>query len=174
MNITVADKFIGNLRYRDMKKECVIRGMDFDKVIEGSIPGLTNWLRAHFNNTSQYELLDIFDDYQENLIKGFLKEKGKNEDFLIHPSLRLGYIAEKDEDGNVIKRKRVKTIVKKKKHKRERTSQGIFSGTKKALTYQLQKEGLDKKEVVKKVLEEYPDASIKSIGIWFNKSRKNK
>jgi len=167
-----ADKFIGNLKYKSLKRECVIRGMEFDRVLGGSIVELTNWLRNHFIDTIHYELLDSFDDYQENLIKEAMEAKGQDPNDVIHPQLRLGYIAERDEEGNVIKRKRVRTIVKKKKKRRERTEQGIFSGTKKALTFKLQKEGLTKQEVIEKVIEVFPDASEKSVGIWYNKAKK--
>jgi len=171
-NIPEADKFINNLKYKDLKRECVIRGMEFDKVISGGIPQLTNWLRNHFNATIKHVLLDAFDDYQEELIRQAVEEKGENPDNVIHPALRLGYIAERNEDGVVTKRKRARTIVKRTKKKRERTEDGIFKGTKKALTFELQQQGLTKELVITTVLEQFPDASEKSIGIWFNKSRK--
>lgn len=172
MNIPDADKFIGSLKYKGLKRECVIRGMEFDEVFGASIIQLSNWLRNHFIDTIHYELLDAFDDYQENLIRKSMEAKNQDPNDVIHSSLRLGYIAERDDEGNVIKRKRVRTIVKKKKKKRERTDQGIFAGTKKALTFKLQKEGLTKQEVIAKVLETFPEASEKSIGIWFNKAKK--
>lgn len=171
-NISDADKFIGNLKYKDLKRECVVRGMEFDKVIVGGIPQLTNWLRNNFMATLQHDLLDAFDDYLEKQIREAMELKGENPDDVIHPALRLGYIAERDEDGKVTKRKRVRMIAKKKKKKRERTKDNIFQGTKKALTFQLQQEGKEKQEVITMVLEQFPDASEKSIGIWFNKSRK--
>lgn len=171
-NIPDADKFIQKLKYRDLKRECVIRGMEFDNVISGDIPKLTNWLRNHFKDTAQHELLDSFDDYQDKLVKDSVESKGQDPSILLHPSLRLGYIAERDEEGNVIKKKRVRTLMKKKRRKRERTNDGIFKGTKKAMTFALQQEGKTKAEVISIIKEEYPDASEKSIGIWFNKSRK--
>ena len=171
-NIPDADKFIGNLKYKDLKRECVIRGMGFDKVISGGIPQLTNWLRNHFIDTVMHDLLDAFDDYQESLVRGAVEAKGENPDNVIHPALRLGYIAERNEEGVVTKRKRARTIIKKRKHKRERTEDGIFKGTKKALTFGLQQQGLTKELVITTVMEQFPDASPKSIGIWFNKSRK--
>jgi len=172
MDIPDADKFISYLKYKDMKRECVVRGMEFDKVLKGGIPQLTNWLRNHFIDTIQLDLLEVFDDYQENLIREAVKTKGEDPDNVIHPALRLGFIAERDEDGVVTKRKRARMIVKRKKNRRERTGDGIFQGTKKALTFQLQQQGLEKAEVINKVMEQFLDASPKSIGIWFNKSRK--
>ena len=172
MNIPDADKFMNNLKYKDLKRECVIRGMEFDKILSGGIPQLTNWLRNHFIDTIHHELLDAFDDYQEGLIRESMKGKGDDSEAIIHPALRLGYIAERDSEGNVIKRKRARTLVKKKKKRRERTNDGMLRETKKALTFQLQQEGNGKLEVISMVMEQFPDASEKSIGIWFNKSRK--
>ena len=120
MNIPDVDKFTGNLKYKDLKRECVIRGMEFDQILNGSVLSLHSWLGNHFNDTIHYELLDAFDDYQEDLIKKAVNAKGQNPDDIIHPALRLGYIAERDDEGNVIKRKRARTIIKRKKHKRER------------------------------------------------------
>ena len=40
------------------------------------------------------------------------------------------------------------------------------------MTFELQQQGKTKVEVIEIIKEEYPDASEKSIGIWFNKSRK--
>ena len=172
MNLPAADRFLGNLKYKDLKRECVVRGMEFDKVLKGGIPQLSNWLRNHFIDTIKPELLDAFDDYQENLVREAVEAKGEDPNHVIHPALRLGFIAERDEDGVVTKRKRARMIIKRKKKRRERTTDGIFQGTKKALTFELQQQGLDKAEVIIKVMEQFPDASEKSIGIWFNKSRK--
>ena len=173
MNLLPADRFIGDLKYKGLKKECVIRGMEFDKVLNGTIPILSNWLRKHFDDVSCPEFLDQFDDYQEKIIREIGKAKGEDPGIMIHSSLRLGYIAERDDNGKVIRKKRVCTVIKKRKKKRERTDDGIFKGTKKALTFELQQMGLVKEEVIKAVIGRFSDASEKSIGIWFNKSRKS-
>jgi len=171
-NIRDVDKYIGKLKYKDLKRECVIRGMPFDDILNGDIPRLSVWLGKNFTNITNHGLLDVFDDYQEDLIRKSMEAKNQDPSELIHPSLRLGYIGERDEEGNVLKRKRVKTLIKKKRTKRERTEKGIFKGTKKALTYQLQSEGMTKDEVIKLVIEKFPGASEKSVGIWYNKSKK--
>jgi len=172
MNLPAADRYISDLKYKDLKRECVIRGLDFFNVVNFGIPGLSNWLRGNFDNPTDHKSLDAFDSWQEAQVILAMEAKGQDPNEVLHPALRLGYIAETDADGNVTKRKRVSTVIKRKKKKRERTEQGIFQGTKKAFTYNLQQQGLSKEEVTKKVLEEYPDASEKSISIWFNKSRK--
>lgn len=171
-NATAADAHLRDMKFKDLKRECVSRGMDFEDVIAGNIPKLSNWFRDHYFDPVLPKLLDQFDDWQEELIRDAMLKKGQDPNTVIHPALRLGYIAEKDEEGNVTKAKRVKLLVKKKKKKRERTQDGIFQGTKKSLTYTLQKEGKSKEETIKTVLEQFPDASEKSISIWYNKAKK--
>jgi len=172
MDAHPADGHMMKMKYKDLKRECVMRGMPFQELIEGGIHQLSGYFREHFYDNVQHNLLDEFDDWQEEQIKLAMVDKEGDADDIIHPALRLGFIAERDDEGNVTKRKRVRSIVKKKKKRRERTAQGVFAGTKKALTFQLQKTGLDKQQVIVQVLEQFPDASEKSISIWFNKSKK--
>lgn len=171
-NIHPADKWMERMKLKDLKRECVVRGMEFSNIITLSIPDMAGWFRKNYYNKTEHDLLDIFDDWQEKQIIESLEKRGEDPKNLIHPSLRLGYIAEKDEKGNVTKRKRAKVIIAKKKEKRERTIDGLFAGTKKAYTFTLQMEGKTKAETIELVLKKFPDASEKSIGIWFNKSKK--
>ena len=173
MNLHPADAHLRNLKYRDLQKECVIRGMPFELVAGQDIPSLSSFFRKHFHDPSNHELLNQYDDWIESKIKDQLDARGDDDRSLLHPSLRLGYIGEKDEEGNT-KKKRVRTTVKKKKKKRERTNDNVFKGTKKALAFELQGIGKSKKEVIKEVKEKFPDANEKSIGIWFNKARKQR
>lgn len=171
-NIHPADKWMENMKFKDLKRECVVRGMPFEDAINLGIPEMASFLRKNFHEKTNHELLNKFDDWQEKKILEICEQKDIDPNTMIHPSLRLGYIAEKDDDGNVIKRKRVKVIVAKKKEKRERTDDGLFTGTKKAYTFKLQMEGHTKDMVIEKVKEKFPEASDKSISIWFNKSKK--
>ena len=170
MNLNPADAWLDKMTLRDMKRECVVRGIEFEKILSLGVPGLSNWFRENFHLKTDHSRLDAYDEWWETEVKKAYLLKG--EVAYLHPALRLGYVAEKDEDGTVIKRKRAKVIIAKKKEKRERTIGGLFSGTKKAYTFQLQKEGKSKEDVIKLVIEQFPEASAKSIGIWFNKSKK--
>jgi hypothetical protein len=171
-NLHPADGHFANMKFKDLKRECVIRGMDFDEVLSSGVHELYSFFKEHFYDDVRHGLLDEFDDWQEEKIRVVMEARGENPDILVHPALRLGYVAEKDDEGNTTKRKRAKMVTKKLKRKRERTNDNIFQGTKKAYTFELQQQGKDKKEVIKKVIEKYPDASEKSISIWFNKSKK--
>lgn len=154
-----------HMTLKDMKRNCVVRGMDFKEVVESTVPGLQNWLHHNQSNDIDSDLLNQYDDWLEDQ----LRARGKED--LIYPELRLGFIGERDDEGNTVKTKRVKGIRKKKK-RREKTTDGIFSGTKKALTFQLQQDGLTMPDTVEKVLETFPDANTKSIKIWYKKSRR--
>lgn len=172
MNLPASYRYIENLRYKDLKRECVVRGMEFSKVVAADISALTSFFTNNFYVKTKHELLDLFDDWQEAEVIKAIEAKGEDPSSYIHPSLRLGYVAEKDDEGNVTKRKRAKVIVAKVKAKRDRTNDGLFSGTKKAYTFQLQKEGKTKAETLEAVLKQFPEASEKSVGIWYNKARK--
>jgi len=172
MNLHPADGHFQKMKYKDVKRECVIRGMPFEEAVAADMMRLYHYFKDHFYDDLQHKKLDEFDDYQEAKIKEHFENKGEDAGLLVHPSLRLGYIAEKDEDGNTTKRKRAHTVVKKLKRKRERTNDNIFKGTKKAYTFELQQKGKSKEEVTKEVMAKFPDASEKSISIWYNKSKK--
>lgn len=172
MNLHPADGHFRNMKYKDLKRECVIRGMPFEQVVSSDVNKLYTYFREHYYDNVKHALLDDFDDWQEAKIRETLESKGEDSDVYIHPSLRLGYVAEKDEEGNVIKKKRAKLLHKKIKRKRERTPDNIFKGTKKAYTFELQQKGHSKADVIKMVMEQFPDASDKSISIWYNKSKK--
>lgn len=151
----------GNMTYKQIKQQVVARGMPFEEVVTGDFPSLSSWLQRNQHKELNPELLDQFDDWVES------KLKDQN---LIHPTLRLGFIGEKDEEGEVVKRKRIKGIKKPKAKKKEKTEDGIYKGTKKAYTFELAKEGKDKNEVIGLVKERFPEAKDKSISIWFKKA----
>ena len=171
-NLHPADGHFQNMKFKDLKRECVIRNMPFPLVLSSDVTVLYYYFKEHFYDNLNHKLLDEFDDYQEAKIKEVLTAKGEDSSLLIHPSLRLGYIAEKDDEGNTIKKKRARTVIKKLKRKRERTGDNIFQGTKKAYTFELQQKGKSKEEVTKEVMSKFPEASEKSISIWYNKSKK--
>lgn len=154
------------MNYKDLKRNVVVRGMEFDKVVNGDFPTLQNWLHFNRDKPINTDLLDQYDDYIDDI----LRQRGKHE--LIHPSLRLGYIGERDDEGNVITRKKVPKLKKQPKAKRERTKDGIFKGTKKAYVFESQGKGWSLKKTIRKTLARFPEASEKSIKIWFKKAEK--
>ena len=137
--------------------------MGFKEAVGADVPELSNWLLRNMNNESDVSLLDGYDDWLE----GVLKNDGN--DYLIHPQLRLGYIGNKGDDNE--------TIIKIKKEpklkiQKEKDQSGLFKGTKKQYTFELQRKGKTVEQTITKVTRKFPEAKVKSIKIWFNRSRK--
>ena len=158
------DIYLKDMRLRDLQREAILRGMDFQDMVSSSVLQLSTWLINNWGEVRQRELLDEFDSWMD----GKLKESGNDD--LIHPMLNLGFNPTEEEGKK--KTKRIKGI-RKEPVRKERTTEGVFKGTKKALTFELTKKGLDKTEIVKQVMESFPDAKEKSIIIWHNRMRKN-
>lgn len=157
---------VQNFTIKDFQRNCIVRGMPFEDMLDADMGSLRVWLHHNAHNEIKPELLDEFDKWKE----GELKKSPNFDESYLHPSLRLGFMGEEDEDGNV-KKKRIKGF-KKPKKKRERTEDGIYVGTKKALTYACAKEDLSLEETVEKVTEVFPDAKAKSINIWFKRAKR--
>lgn len=164
-------KLTSHYNMKDLKIQCIIRGIDFDQVVSSDFPNLSMWLLRNRNNEQDESLLKEFDDHVESL----LKEHGK--EYLIHPSLRLSYVSDST-DGREHKMTMVPTKEKKEKttkvgvSKKEKDKNGIIKHTKKSLTFKLQKKGYNVDKVIKRVCRRFPDANVKSIKIWFKKSER--
>jgi hypothetical protein len=168
-----ADGKLINFTHKDIKRECVIRGIPFEDVISNDAVYLSLYFREHFYDKTTPKRLDEFDAWQEKQIIESMKAKGRRvEAYATSPSLRLGFVGDTDAEGNILTTKRIKGIIKSPKVKRERTKNNIYKGTKKALTYQLQISGKSKAEAITEVMAAFPDANAKSISIWYNKSKK--
>tara|TARA_R110001632_G_scaffold228435_1_gene363612 strand:- start:607 stop:1104 length:498 start_codon:yes stop_codon:yes gene_type:complete len=149
------------MNFKTLQKEVIIRGYPFDKVSTGDHTILASFYIKNFKADTKESLLSEYDDYIEDL----LKNRGLQTAFT-HPQLRYAFVSADKED--IVKTEEPKKI----KEKKEKTVDGIYKGTKKALTFKLAKEGLTKTETIEKVLETFPDASPKSMGIWYNKALK--
>jgi len=152
------------LKLKDLQRECVMRGLSFKEVGISSIPNLHSFLIKNWETPVDRSLIDQYDEWVDNE----LKELGRDD--LIHPALNLGSTQD-NETGETIK-KRIRQVKPQKKAKKQRTSDGIFAGTKKAYTFELAKQGIEKKEAIKMVVEKFPEAKEKSVSIWYNKAKK--
>ncbi|MAO08060.1 MAG: hypothetical protein CL596_05035 [Alteromonas sp.] len=153
-------KQASHMTLNDLKRHCISRGMDFQELIDGTVISLQNWYHRNSNNDIDLSRIAKFDDWLEKI----LRDRGKEE--LIHPQLRLSYISENQSDDKPKKEK----PKKEKKKPREKNKHGIFKGTKKAYTFELQQKGKTLTQVIKKVTRKFPDASDKSIKIWYKKA----
>lgn len=160
-----ASSDLSRMKFIDMQRACIIRGMEFDELVNSSVYNLQSWFRKNYIKDIDTSRLDAFDKWRED----YLKSKGDTDTFI-----RLGFIDEKDvETGEVISTKRPRGIRKNKKSRRERDKvTGLFSGTKKSITFQCQREGKTIEETLSFIKEKFPDAKEKSISIWYLKSRR--
>lgn len=172
VTLSHVERDLEKMTYRTLKKEVILRGMPFEEVINGDYGKLSSFFQKNYHTPQDPGLVVLFDNWLEKN----LKERNVDKTFL-DPSLRLSYVEQREDDPSRSIVRNKKTNIPKPesapKVLRERTEDGIFKGTKKALTHELCKKGLSKDVVIKKVMEKYPDASIKSIGIWYNKAKKN-
>lgn len=152
-----------NKTYKDLKREAIIRGMPFPDATGAGVGTLIRFIDSS-TNKPDISLIDKYDEWADQQLALCGYEAGKD---LRHPSLRLGFIGQKDENGNVIKTKRVKGIQKPKKPKRERDENNLYKGTKKSYTFELAKKGFSLERVARRVKKKFPDASDKSIKIWY-------
>lgn len=151
--------FFTDLTYKDLKKLCISKGMPFEEVVSGDVPTLHNWLHHNINKEEDQSLINDYDDW----IEAELINMGS--EYLIAPSLRLGYVGDKS-DNNIVKKPKEKKP-KTPKVPKEKTAEGVVKGTKKAYTFELAIKGRTLDYITKRVLKRYPDASEKSIKIWF-------
>lgn len=157
--------YVEKLNLPNLKRECLKRGLMFERVGNMSVLELQSWFLHNFANKIDLDLINQYDLW----VEGYLRERGCDET-LISPAMRLGNL-DIIENGET-KKKRHRSRIPRVREKKARTEEGLYTGTKKAFTFELQKKGLSKAEVLKTVKEKYPDAKEKSIGIWFNKSRR--
>lgn len=157
--------YVEKLNLPNLKRECIKRGLMFERVGNMGIPELQSWFLHNFDNPIDLSLINKYDLWVED----FLRARGADES-LLSPAMRLGTL-DSIENGE-IKKKRHRSRIPRVRAKKARTEEGLYTGTKKAMTYELQKSGKSKAEVITLVKEKYPDAKDKSIGIWFNKSRR--
>jgi hypothetical protein len=164
-----AQDYIEKLTLSNLKRECLVRGMPFEDLVNSSVPNLQSWFLKNYPNPIHRERLNEFDDWNDKILRA------RNVDStMLDPIFRLGSIASRDGEGNILKKKRVTGMIKKDRKRREKTKAGLFTGTKKAYTFELQSQGKTKSEVITLVMEKFSDAKEKSISIWFNKSKKVK
>lgn len=166
--IAKEEKTLTQMTYKDLKKAAVERGMPFEDVITADFFKLNSYVHLNSFKKPDKQLVEQFDDWMEQI----LLSKGQEQ--LVHPSLRLSYIGSTNEDDNTIEKKReIKPKpVAKAKVKRTKNEDGIYGGTKKALTFALAKKGRSIERTIAKVKRKFPDAADKSIKIWYKKALK--
>lgn len=160
---TPEEEFIATHKYPDLQKACIVRGIDFDELVQGTYFLLSSWLRKNWYNPIKLEKLAEFDEWRLKIMKSFGRED--------EPFIRFAHIPENLEE--VIANKTLKVKEKSDKPKRVLDEDlGVMGGTKKHLTYNCQKTGKTVQETIDIVKLKFPDAQDKSISIWWKRSRK--
>lgn len=151
--------------YRDLQRKAITLGMPFPDVPVAGVMGLIDFINSPNTQEPNPELINEYDKWvlHQFDISGMPKD-----DPLRSSRLRLGFIGETDEEGKVLKRKRVPGIKKSKIRKpaRERDEFNLLKGTKKSYTWELTKKGYDIDRIIRRVTKKFPDANEKSIRLW--------
>lgn len=158
--------YIEKLNLPSLKRECIVRGIPFEEVC-GSIPQLQTWFLNNYDNPINKKRLEEYDQWATLLLKSRNCDQS-----LLAPEFRLGAFILKNAEGGEYRSTGKKSRIPKVRTKKPRTEDHLMCGTKKAYTFELQKKGLTKAEVIKAVQEQFPEAKEKSIGIWFNRAKK--
>jgi hypothetical protein len=165
------EKALTQLDLRGLKRECLVRGIDFEELAEADIPRLQSWFLRNYLNDINPERLVEYDAWldQEFENKGLDKIK---DSWAFHPSLRLSRADDSTEEEP--KARRVKLLKKPKKKKLEKVEgfKSLRAGTKKSYTFILTKEGYNIMTITSKVQAKFPDANTNSISIWHKKCLK--
>lgn len=147
------------MKYRDIKKLAIEMGMPFPDVVNGDFYSMVSFIDSGESQKRNPALVEEFDKWMEKI----LLDRGA--DYLVKPSLRLSYVSDE-------KREEVENTKKEKKEKKpkkvvEKDSNNLIKGTKKSYTFELAKKGYDIERIKRRVLKKFPDASEKSIVIWY-------
>lgn len=163
-----ASEALLNMKYIDLKIACIVRGILFEDVVNGSVPSLSSFFIKNFDKPIDRSLLEDFDIWMDEQ----LEKKGYEKDDPIR-KYRLSTTLNEEEDVRVDNKKLRKAGIRKKpKPKAQRDEVfNIFKGTKKAYTYSLTSKSLDNKEIIKLVVEKFPEAKPKSIMIWIKRCK---
>lgn len=166
-------RVLQNLTHRDLQRECVLRGLDSESVVEWSHHKLVSWFHEHFEDGQDFNRLTLHDTWVDSK----LIERGyKRGDALLSPALKFGYtgdIAKMDKVKSPKPENSVPSRNKKPPVEVDAITK-VRKGTKKSLTYDSAvKEKLSLEDTIKRVKESFPDAEEKSIKIWYKRSLKD-
>lgn len=174
--VTKEDKVnraLQGLKHRGLQRECILRGMPFQEVVDSDHWKLATFFYDHFEDPEDLLKLVDYDTWMEQQ----LEERGyKKGDVILSPSFRFGFAPEMEKigppqtPGRPKSDKPVGDPIAPPAKREVDTETGVVSGTKKNLTYQLTDQGLAIDEIIDKVIEQFPQADPKSIKIW-NKRR---
>lgn len=172
-------KELSQMVYKDLKIACIVRGMEFQDVVESDHGILSSFFIRNYYNEKDPELLEDFDIWMDKQ----LERNGLAKDDPLREFKLSSTVDPETQDIRLSKKKvgrRVK-LPKKEVKKRERNDTfNVIKGTKKEYTMELTKRLFDlgknlgskniQDKLVNRVVEKYPDANPKSVMIWYKKA----
>lgn len=169
-----ASRAASSMKFKELQRANVARGLEFDDAVNFDFHQHQSWFIRNEHLGQNLSFLDDFDNWMTEQLKAI---GYKVTDPINHPSLRLGFVPEMNEDGETKNTKKIKGpgIRKEKKPKAERLEgTNVIAGTKKAMTYQLTQEGKKLSDIIEQVKEHWPDANESSIKNWHKRCLKGK
>lgn len=161
-----ASRAVASMKFKDLQMANVARGLAFQDAVNFDFHQHQSWLIRNQDRGQNLMLLNEFDNW---MTEQLVSQGYESTDPINHPTLRLGYIPQLQDDNQEkpIRKPRGIALEKEPKKRAERLpGTKLLAGTKKALTYLLTKEGLSLPEIITKVTEAFPDANESSIKNW--------
>lgn len=176
-----ANKALTKMKYLDLQAAVIIRGMDFQEIVDGDYPRLASFFVKNYEAKKNKDLLEAFDTWVDNQ----LKDRGYKKSDPFRKFRRFSALTHDGDSKVRTRRLKNADLNKTKKPKKERDTQfGIFKGTKKEYTFTQSKDLFEKKgegntvkdlqrkfgdQMVERVTKKFPDAKEKSIKIWMKR-----
>lgn len=178
-----AYRYLQNFKRRDLVRECILRGMPFNEVSNGT-PYLASYFTNNLDMGQDATRLTEYDAWVESELRalGHLDDQKS----LLHPSLKFGVVGKSEDWATDITHRTIAAATPKPpkppklpapaptktQTPRTKSPEGIMGGTKKALTYQLTKLGWALPKIIEEVEDKFPEAKESSITIWYKRCLK--
>ena len=178
-----AYRYLQNFKRRDLVRECILRGMPFNEVSNGT-PYLASYFTNNLDMGQDATRLTEYDAWVESELRalGHLDDQKS----LLHPSLKFGVVGKSEDWATELTHHTIAAATSKppkptptpsppkakSQTHRTKSPEGIMGGTKKALTYQLTKLGWALPKIIEEVEDKFPEAKESSIAIWYKRCLK--
>ena len=149
---------LNNMKMKDLKRACIIRGINFFYLMELDAMGMQDWLMHHWEDEITKSRIHTFDTWVEEHLElfGYVKEG----EFPDH--LKLAQVRVKKDYLPESMRESPDEILHYKPKK----------GTPKEKVFKFAQMGYSSKEIIASMQISDPDVSTGSIKVWASKARK--
>lgn len=158
--------WLSSLKLKDLKRAAIMRGYPFMMVGSVGVQALESFVFKHYTDRVNPNLLVEYDNWMEKT----LLEEGTI-DSPIHIDLKLGFYVT-DDGGNERHKRRNLNLMGVVKSKEEVATFRPRRGSKKTLVFELIEKGVNTKDIIAEVQQEYPDTTENTIKVWCSQARK--